>query len=117
VLAVAGGYLLAGGMDELSRMLATRIQDLKQLETEHRLSQSLGLSSAEFLKRAGSNGAALGAPAPVLFALKWIVIIATNCWLASVLFQGEEGGFPAFSEFSVWRLHPVAAGCWRSLCC
>ena len=36
-------------------------------------------------------------------------MIATNCWLASVLFQGEEGGFPAFSEFSVWRLHPVAA--------
>ena len=109
VLAVAGGYLLAGGMDELSRMLATRIQDLKQLETEHRLSQSLGLSSAEFLNALDQTGRLWALLLPSLFALKWIVVIATNCWLASVLFQGEEGGFPAFSEFSVWRLHPVAA--------
>lgn len=109
VLAVAGGYLLAGGMDELSRLLATRIDELRRLETEHRLSQSLGLSSAEFLNALEQTGRLWALLLPSLFALKWIAVIATNCWLASVLFQGEEGAFPAFSEFSEWRLHPVAA--------
>ncbi len=109
VLAVAGGYLLAGGMDELTRMLATRIDELKRLETDHRLSQSLGLSSIEFNHALEQTGRLWALLLPSLFALKWIVVIATNCWLASVLFQEEEGGFPAFSEFSVWRVHPVGA--------
>ena len=109
VLAVAGGYLLAGGMDELTRMLAARIDELKRLETEHRLSQSLGLSSTEFNHALEQTGRLWALLLPSLFALKWIVVIATNCWLASVLFQEEEGGFPAFSEFSVWRVHPVGA--------
>jgi len=110
VLTVAGGYLLAGGMDELTRMLVTRIDELKRLETEHRLSQSLGLSSLEFNRALDQTGRLWALLLPSLFALKWIVVIATNCWLASVLFQAEEGGFPAFSEFSVWRVHPV--GVW-----
>ncbi|HEY2923694.1 MAG TPA: DUF2232 domain-containing protein [Candidatus Eisenbacteria bacterium] len=109
VLAVAGGYLLAGGMDELSRMLAARIDELKRLESEHRLSQSLGLSSTEFNRALEQTGRLWALLLPSLFALKWIVVIATNCWLASVLFQEEEGGFPAFSEFSVWRVHAVGA--------
>ena len=109
VLAVAGGYLLAGGMDELTRMLAARIDELKRLETEHRLSQSLGLSSSEFNRALEQTGRLWALLLPSLFALKWIVVIATNCWLASVLFQEEEGGFPAFSEFAVWRVHPVGA--------
>jgi uncharacterized protein YybS (DUF2232 family) len=109
VLTVAGGYLLVGGMDELSRMLATRLAELKQLETEHRLSQSLGLSSTEFNRALEQTGRLWALLLPSLFALKWIVIIATNCWLASVLFQEEEGGFPPFTEFSVWRVHPVGA--------
>jgi len=109
VLAVAGGYLLAGGMDELTRMLAARIDELKRLETEHRLSQSLGLSSIEFNRALEQTGRLWALLLPSLFALKWVVVIATNCWLASVLFQEEEGGFPAFSEFEVWRVHPVGA--------
>jgi len=109
VLAVAGGYLLAGGMDELTRMLASRIDELKRLETEHRLSQSLGLSSIEFNHALEQTGRLWALLLPSLFALKWIVVIATNCWLASVLFQEGEGGFPAFSEFAVWRVHPVGA--------
>jgi hypothetical protein len=109
VLTVAGGYLLAGGMDDLTRMLLARIDELKRLETEHRLSQSLGLSSLEFNRALDQTGRYWKILLPSLFALKWIVVIATNCWLASVLFQEEEGGFPAFSEFSEWRIHPVGA--------
>ncbi len=109
VLTVAAGYLLAGGMDELTRMLTARIDELRRLESEHRLSQSLGLSSTEFNRALDQTGRLWALLLPSLFALKWIVVIATNCWLASVLFQEEEGGFPSFSEFSVWRLHPVGA--------
>lgn len=109
VLAVAAGYLFAGGMDELTRLLATRIGELKRLESEHRVSQSLGLSSIEFNHALEQTGRLWALLLPSLFALKWIIVIATNCWLASVLFQEEEGGFPAFSEFSVWRVHPVGA--------
>ena len=109
VLAVSAGYLLAGGMDELTRLLAARIGDLKRMESEHRLSATLGLSSTEFNQALEQTGRVWTLLLPSLFALKWIVVIATNCWLASVLFQEEEGGFPAFSEFSVWRVHPVGA--------
>jgi len=109
VLAVAAGYLLAGGMDELTRMLAARIDELKRLDTQQGLSKSLGLSSMEFNRVLEQTGRLWALLLPSLFALKWIVVIATNCWLASVLFQGEEGAFPAFSEFSVWRIHPVGA--------
>jgi uncharacterized protein YybS (DUF2232 family) len=46
--------------------------------------------------------------------MKWVIVMAINCWLASVLFQsgpsGETGeSFPAFEAFSTWRVHPVAA--------
>ena len=109
VLAVAAGYLLAGGMDELTRMLTARIDELRRLDTQQGLSRSLGLSSTEFNRALEQTGRLWTLLLPSLFALKWIVVIATNCWLASVLFQGEEGGFPAFSEFSVWRVHTVGA--------
>jgi uncharacterized protein YybS (DUF2232 family) len=109
VLSVAAGYLLVGGMDELTRVLASRIGELKRLESEHRLSQSLGLSSTEFNRALDQTGRLWALLLPSLFALKWIVVIATNCWLASVLFQEEEAGFPPFSEFSLWRLHQVGA--------
>ena len=109
VLAVAAAYLLAGGMDELTRMLAARIDELRRLDTQQGLSKSLGLSSTEFNRALEQTGRLWTLLLPSLFALKWIVVIATNCWLASVLFQGEEGGFPAFSEFSVWRVHTVGA--------
>jgi len=45
---------------------------------------------------------------PSLFGLKWLLVMAINCWLASVLFQNEDG-FPPFAEFSTWRVHPAAA--------
>ncbi len=108
VLAVAGGYLLAGGMEELTRMLAARIDELKRMESEHRLSQSLGLSASEFNRALDQTGRVWTLLLPSLFALKWIIVIAINCWLASVLFQ-EGGGFPAFSDFSAWRIHSIGA--------
>jgi uncharacterized protein YybS (DUF2232 family) len=97
-------------MDELSRMLASWIQEMKRLETEQRVfSRMLQVSSTDIDQALDASGRSLTLLLPSLFALKWIAVIAINCWLASVLFQGEEGAFPAFSEFSEWRLHPVAA--------
>jgi uncharacterized protein YybS (DUF2232 family) len=108
VLVVAAGYLLAGGMDELTRVLAARLDELKRMETEHRVSQAFGLSSTEFIHALDQTGRLWTLLLPSLFALKWIIVIAINCWLASVLFQ-EDGGFPAFTEFSAWKLHSVGA--------
>jgi uncharacterized protein YybS (DUF2232 family) len=108
VLLVAAGYLALGGLDELTSLLTARIDEIRRLETEHRLSQTLGLSSAEFdqaLERTGRLWATL---LPSLFALKWVLVLAINCWLASVLFQDRDG-FPPFAEFSTWRVHPVGA--------
>ena len=108
VLLVAAGYLLTGGLDELSRLLTERIEAIRQLENERRVSQTLGISAAEFervLTQAGKTWTLL---LPSLFALKWILVLAVNCWLASVLFQDRDG-FPSFAEFSTWRVHPIAA--------
>ncbi len=108
VLAVAAGYLLWGGLDELTQVLATRIEEVRRLESEHRVSQSLGLSASEFERALEQTGKIWTLLLPSLFALKWVLVMAINCWLASVLFQDEEG-FPYFSEFSTWRVHPVGA--------
>ncbi|MBI4364557.1 MAG: DUF2232 domain-containing protein [Candidatus Latescibacteria bacterium] len=109
VLVVAGGYLLSGGMEELTRVLAARIGELKRMESEHRLSQALGLSAVEFNRALEETGRIWTLLLPSLFALKWAIVIAINCWLASVLFQDADG-FPRFTEFSAWRVHP--AGAW-----
>ncbi|HEU4333630.1 MAG TPA: DUF2232 domain-containing protein [Candidatus Eisenbacteria bacterium] len=108
VLAVAGGYLLAGGMQELSGVLAARLEEIRRLETEHGVSRSLGLSAAEFQSAVEETARVWTLLLPSLFALKWVVVMAINCWLASVLFQAEDG-FPAFEAFSTWRVHPAAA--------
>lgn len=108
VLMVAGGYLLAGGMEELTRVLAARLTEVKRMESEHRLSQALGLSAGEFNRALEETARLWTLLLPSLFALKWAIVIAINCWLASVLFQ-EEKGFPPFTEFSAWRVHPVGA--------
>lgn len=109
VLAVAVGYLIFGGVDELSGILAARLEDVRRLESEHRVSQTLGLSAAEFDRGLEQMGKIRALLLPSLFALKWVVVMAINFWLASVLFQDEEG-FPTFAEFSTWRVHP--AGAW-----
>lgn len=109
VLAVAAGYLFLGGMEELTRVLAARLDDVRRMETEHRVSQTLGLSAAEFERALDQTGKLWSLLLPSLFALKWIVVLGINCWLASVLFQASDG-FPPFHEFSTWRVHP--AGAW-----
>ncbi|HSQ59493.1 MAG TPA: DUF2232 domain-containing protein [Acidobacteriota bacterium] len=108
VLAVAGGYLLAGGMQELSAVLAARLEEIHRLETEHGVSRSLGLTAAEFQSAVEETARVWTLLLPSLFALKWVVVMAINCWLASVLFQAEDG-FPAFEAFSTWRVHTAAA--------
>ncbi len=109
VLLVAAGYLLAGGLDDLTRQLAARLDELRRVESEHRLSQSMGLSAAEFEQALNQTAALWRLLLPSLFAIKWVLVIAVNCWLASVLFE-EEGGFPSFARFVTWRMHP--AGAW-----
>jgi uncharacterized protein YybS (DUF2232 family) len=108
VLAVAAGYLLLGGMADLTRVLAERLDEVRRLETEHRVSQTLGLSGVDFQRALDQTGKIWTLLLPSLFALKWIVVMAVNCWLASILFQ-NDAGFPAFNEFSTWRVHPAAA--------
>jgi len=114
VLAVAGGYLLAGGMQELSTVLAERLEEIRRLETEHALSRTLGLSTMEFQQAIEETARLWALLLPSLFALKWVIVMAINCWLASVLFRSGSGGaegdaFPAFEAFSTWRVHPIAA--------
>ena len=109
VLAVAAAYLFFGGMEELSHVLAARIEEVRRLESEHRVSQTLGLSADDFERALEQTGKIWTLLLPSLFALKWVLVMAINCWLASVLFQ-EEDGFPSFGEFSTWRVHP--AGAW-----
>jgi uncharacterized protein YybS (DUF2232 family) len=109
VLAVAAGYLALGGLEELHRLLAERIEEVRRLEMEHRVSQALGLSAAEFDRALEQTGKTWTLLLPSLFALKWVLVLAINCWLASVLFQDGEG-FPYFAEFSTWRVH--SAGAW-----
>jgi uncharacterized protein YybS (DUF2232 family) len=112
VLAVAGGYLLAGGMQELSAVLAERLEEIRRLETEHSVSRTLGLSAPEFQRAVEETARVWSLLLPSLFALKWVIVMAINCWLASVLFSGSgaaEGAFPAFEAFSTWRVHSIAA--------
>ena len=107
ILAVAVGYLLLGGMDELSHTLASRLAEIRKLESEHRVSETLGVSRAEFDLALGQLERVYAFLLPSLFALKWVTVLSVNCWLASVLFR--ERGFPAFRDFSTWRVHPAAA--------
>jgi len=108
ILAAAGGYLLLGGMHDLSAVLAARLEEIRRLETEHRVSQTLGLSAGEFQRAVEETARLWAILLPSLFALKWVIVMAINCWLASVLFQSEDD-FPAFEAFSTWRVHPAAA--------
>lgn len=107
ILAVVIGYLLLGGMDELSRTFASRLADMRRLESDHRISETIGVSRAEFDQALGQLERIYSFLLPSLFALKWITVLSVNCWLASVLFR--ERGLPAFREFSTWRVHPAAA--------
>lgn len=109
VLLVAAGYLLAGGLEDLSHQLAARLDELRRMEAEHRLSQSMGLSAAEFEQAVTQTAALWRLLLPSLFAIKWVIVIAVNCWLASTLFE-EDGGLPSFAQFVTWRVHP--AGAW-----
>mgnify|MGYP001609785553 FL=1 len=108
ILAAAGGYLLLGGMHDLTAVLAARLDEIRRLESEHRVSQTLGLSAGEFQQAVEETARLWAVLLPSLFALKWVIVMAINCWLASVLFQAEDG-FPAFEAFSTWRVHPAAA--------
>ncbi|MEK7347712.1 MAG: DUF2232 domain-containing protein [Candidatus Eisenbacteria bacterium] len=108
ILAAAGGYLLLGGMHDLSAVLTARLEEIRRLESEHRVSQTLGLSAGEFQRAVEETARLWAVLLPSLFALKWVIVMAINCWLASVLFQAEDG-FPAFEAFSTWRVHPAAA--------
>ncbi len=107
ILAVVIGYLLLGGMDELSRTFASRLADVRRLESDHRISETIGVSRAEFDLALGQLERVYSFLLPSLFALKWVTVLSVNCWLASVLFR--ERGLPAFREFSTWRVHPAAA--------
>jgi hypothetical protein len=81
---------------------------IRQWETEYRTSQSLGPSSIEIEQWIDRTTKVWTTLLPSLFAMKWVIVLAINCWLASVLFQDGDG-FPAFGEFSTWRVHPVGA--------
>lgn len=102
VLLVAAGYLVFGGLDELSRRLA------EQMEGIRRFFQTIGIPAGESEQILEWVGKFRTMFLPSLFAMKWVIVLAINCWLASVLFQDAEG-FPAFAEFSTWRVHPAAA--------
>ncbi len=107
ILAVVVGYLLFGGMDELSRTFEARLAEVRRIESDHRFSETLGVSRAEFDLALARMERIYTFLLPSLFALKWISVLSVNCWLASVLFR--ERGFPAFRDFSTWRVHPAAA--------
>lgn len=112
VLLVAAGYLVFGGLDELSRMLTEQIEGARHFEMEHRFWQTaLGVSAGEVDRALDESGKVWAMLLPSLFAMKWVIVLAINCWLASVLFQDADG-FPAFAEFSTWRVHP--AGAWAA---
>jgi len=112
VLLVAAGYLVFGGLDELSRILTEQIESARHFEMEHRFWQTmLGVSAGDFDQALEESGKVWAMLLPSLFAMKWVIVLAVNCWLASVLFQDADG-FPAFAEFSTWRVHP--AGAWAA---
>jgi hypothetical protein len=107
LLAVVVGYLLLGGMDELTKTLAARLSEVRRLESDHRVSETIGVSRAEFEMALAQMERIYAFLLPSLFALKWISVLSVNCWLATVLFR--ELGLPAFRDFSTWRVHPIAA--------
>lgn len=107
ILGVVLGYLLLGGMDELSRTFAARLAEVRRLESDLRFSETLGVSRAEFELALGQMERIYAFLLPSIFALKWISVLSVNVWLASVLFR--ERGLPAFRDFSTWRVHPAAA--------
>ena len=107
LLAVVVGYLLLGGMNELSQTFTARLAEVRRMETDLRFSETLGVSRAEFDLALGQMERIYSFLLPSLFALKWISILSVNVWLASVLFR--ERGLPAFRDFSTWRVHPAAA--------
>lgn len=113
VVAVAIAYLYLGGADELLRLVASHIEDQRRLHREsaalQSMSEALGLTAANFESGLDFQRRTMELLLPSLFAIQWIIVIAVNGWLASVFFE-REGGFPSFSEFITWRVHP--AGAW-----
>jgi hypothetical protein len=112
VVAVAIAYLYLGGMDELLRLVAGHIEEQRRLHSEsatlQAMRQMLGLTAASFESGLEVQRRVMELLLPSLFAMQWVIVIAVNGWLASVLFE-REGGFPSFSEFITWRVHPVGA--------
>jgi hypothetical protein len=113
VVAVALAYLYLGGMDELLRVITSRIEEQRRLYQENQAFQALrdamGLTAANFENGLELQRRAMELLLPSLFALQWVIVVAVNGWLASVLFE-DEGGFPSFARFVTWRVHP--AGAW-----
>ena len=109
VLLVAAGYLAFGGLDELSRLLSEQMESARHFEREYRILQFFGMSAIDVEQGFEWTGKVWATLLPSLFAMKWVIVLAINCWLASVLFQDADG-FPAFGEFSTWRVH--TAGAW-----
>ncbi|HEY7728164.1 MAG TPA: DUF2232 domain-containing protein [Candidatus Eisenbacteria bacterium] len=113
VVAVALAYVYLGGMDDLTRVIADRIEEQRRLYQENQAFQAvrdaLGLTAASFESGLELQRRAMELLLPSLFALQWLIVVAVNGWLASVLFE-KEGGFPSFSRFVTWRVHP--AGAW-----
>lgn len=112
VVAVAFAYLYLGGADELMRLVSAHIEEQRRLHEEspalQSMRQALGLTAANFEAGLEFQKRAMQLLLPSLFAIQWILVIAVNGWLASVLFE-REGGFPSFSEFITWRVHPLGA--------
>jgi uncharacterized protein YybS (DUF2232 family) len=113
VVAVALAYVYLGGMDELTRVVTSRIEEQRRLYQENEAFQALrdamGLTAANFENGLELQRRATELLLPSLFALQWLIVVAVNGWLASVLFE-RDGGFPGFSRFVTWRVHP--AGAW-----
>jgi uncharacterized protein YybS (DUF2232 family) len=113
VVAVALAYLYLGGMDELLRLITSRIEEQRRLYQENQafqaLRDSMGLTAASFENGLQLQRRAMELLLPSLFVLQWVIVVAVNGWLASVLFE-SDGGFPSFARFVTWRVHP--AGAW-----
>lgn len=113
VVAVALAYLYLGGADELTRVITSRIEEQRQLYQENQAFQALrdamGITAANFESGLELQRRAMELLLPSLFVLRWVIVVAVNGWLASVLFE-SDGGFPSFARFVTWRVHP--AGAW-----
>ena len=113
VVAVAIAYVYLGGTDELTRVITSRIEEQRRLYQENQAFQALrdamGLTAANFETGLELQRRTMELLLPSLFALQWLIVVAVNGWLASVLFE-KDGAFPSFSRFVTWRVHP--AGAW-----